>query len=85
MNFNFEEIRMKNDLDVCTGHKYMSVNQVADSKEYPFTLGQVRHYLIKRHRNGLAKAIRKIGKRIYIHKALFDQWIESHLRKEECV
>ena len=57
--------------------KYLSVIQVAKSKEYPFTLGQLRHYLTKRHLNGLEKAVRKIGKRIYVHKDLFEQWIES--------
>jgi hypothetical protein len=62
------------DADAC---KYMSVNQIAKSGEYPFTLGQIRHYLTMRHHNGLDKAVRKIGKRIYVHKNFFEQWIES--------
>lgn len=55
--------------------KYFSVKQITDS--YPFTLGQIRHYLTMRHRNGLEKAVYKIGKRIYLRKDLFEGWIES--------
>jgi hypothetical protein len=57
--------------------KYLSVNQIAKSREYPFSLGQLRYYLTKRHLNGLDKSVRKIGKRIYVHKDFFEQWIES--------
>jgi len=58
--------------------KYLSAIQIAESKCYPFTLGQVRHYLLMRHRNGLDKAVLKIGKRLYLRRDLFDQWIESN-------
>lgn len=58
-------------------HQYLSINQIADSDRYPFTLGQMRHYLIMRHRNGLEAAVRKIGKRLYIRKDIFDSWIEK--------
>ena len=68
------KVTHKSDTDAC---KYLSVIQVAKSKKYPFTLGQLRHYLTKRHLNGLEKAVRKIGKRIYVHKDFFEQWIES--------
>ncbi|MES2200013.1 MAG: hypothetical protein V4489_07590 [Chlamydiota bacterium] len=55
--------------------KYLSVQQIVDA--YPFSMGQIRHYLTMRHRNGLEKAVRKIGKRIYLRKDLFEGWIES--------
>jgi hypothetical protein len=58
-------------------YQYLTIKQIANSDLYPFTLGQMRHYLIMRHRNGLEAAIRKIGKRLYLRKDLFDQWIES--------
>jgi hypothetical protein len=35
-----------------------------------------------RHRNGLQKAVRKIGKRLYLHRDLFEEWIESQSNKE---
>lgn len=57
--------------------EYFSIKQIAEADVYPFTLGQMRHYLIMRHRNGLEYAVRKIGKRLYIRKDLFDRWIES--------
>lgn len=53
-------------------HEYLSVQQIADGSRYPFSLGQLRHYLMLRHRNGLEKAIRKIGKRLYLRRDLFE-------------
>lgn len=62
-------------------NEYLSVQQIADDSRYPFSLGQLRHYLMLRHRNGLEKAIRKIGKRVYLRRDLFELWIESQVRK----
>lgn len=56
---------------------YLEPKQIVESDNYPFSIGQVRHYLLMRHRNGLEKAVRKIGKRLYLRKDLFDQWIEN--------
>lgn len=58
-------------------NQYLSINQIVESNQYPFTLGQLRHYLTRRHKNNLEIAIRKIGKRLYLRKDLFEQWIES--------
>lgn len=58
-------------------YQYLSIKQIGESDQYPFTLGQMRHYLIMRHKNGLEQAVRKIGKRLYLRRDLFDQWIES--------
>ena len=60
-----------------TNFEYWSPQQIAESTQYPFTEGQVRHYLLKRHRNGLEKAVRKIGKRLYLRLDLFEAWIEA--------
>lgn len=57
--------------------KYLSVEDIVSCPRYPFTKGQIRHYLLSRHRNGLEKAIRKIGKRIFIREDLFEAWIEK--------
>lgn len=58
--------------------QYLTTTQIAECDTYPFSLGQIRHYLLMRHRNGLDKAVRKIGKRLYLRKDLFEQWIESN-------
>lgn len=57
--------------------KYLSVSDIVNGEEYPFTLGQMRHYLAMRHKNGLTVAVRKIGKRLYLHQDLFETWIEK--------
>lgn len=57
--------------------KYLSINQVVQDPKYPFTVPMMRHYLLHRHANGLKKAVRKIGKRLFIRMDLFDAWIEQ--------
>lgn len=57
--------------------EYWSPQKIVKSGRYPFTIGQVRHLLLFRHRNGLQDAVRKIGKRLLVRMDLFDQWIES--------
>lgn len=58
-------------------YEYRSPQQIVNNAKYPFTMGQLRHYLLKRHKNGLDKAVRRIGKRLYLRQDLFDQWIEE--------
>lgn len=57
--------------------KYITIKQLLELEEYPFSRGQLRNFLLQRNENGLASAIRKIGKRLYIRKDLFDLWLES--------
>jgi hypothetical protein len=57
--------------------EYRSLQQIIDDAKYSFTMGQLRHYLLKRHKNGLEKAVRRIGKRLYLRKDLFEAWIEE--------
>lgn len=56
---------------------YWSPQQIVESGKYPFTMGQMRHLLLNRHRNGLKAAVRKVGKRLMLRLDLFDQWIEE--------
>jgi hypothetical protein len=58
-------------------HTYWSLRQIVESGKYPFSMGQLRHYLLRRHRNGLEKAVRRIGKRLVIRTDLFQDWVES--------
>lgn len=63
--------------------KYQSIEQILNNEKYPFTKGQIRAFLINRDVNGLNKAIRKIGRRIYIRIDLFDEWIEGFLDDQD--
>jgi hypothetical protein len=56
---------------------YWSPQQIVASGKYPFTMGQIRHLLLYRHRNGLNDAVRKVGKRLLFRVDLFDQWLEK--------
>ena len=61
--------------------QYKTIREIVTSSRYPFTIGQLRHFLIHRHKNGLEMAVRKIGRRIYLRVDLFDRWIESSLNE----
>lgn len=63
--------------------EYWSPRQIVDSGKYPFSMGQIRHLLLHRHRNGLQDAIRKIGKRLCIRIDLFNSWIESQAQERQ--
>lgn len=56
---------------------YMTPKQIVECGKYPFSMGQIRHMLKRRHASGLQKAIRKIGKRCYFKTDLFEQWVDS--------
>jgi hypothetical protein len=63
-------------------YQYVSPKQLVQSGNYPFSMGQIRHLLLFRHRNGLQNAVRKVGKRILLRKDLFDAWLENQGREE---
>lgn len=65
-----------------TEYQYQSPKQIVASGRYPFSMGQMRHFLLHRYRNGLRSAVRKIGKRIVVRMDLFDHWIEQQAQKE---
>lgn len=67
-------------MEACT---YWSPQQIVSSGQYPFSMGQIRHLLLHRHRNGLQKAVRKIGKRLVLRMDLFDQWIDEQTSKHQ--
>lgn len=58
--------------------KYLTPLDIVSLPEYPFTLSFIRKALLRRDKNGLDKACRKIGGRLFIHKEEFDEWVESH-------
>jgi len=46
-------------------------------RNHQFGDGQIRWLLRQRETNGLAKCVKKIGKRLYIHEHLFAEWISN--------
>lgn len=62
-------------------YQYWSPQKIVGSGNYPFTMGQMRHLLLNRHRNGLQQAVRKVGKRLAFRMDLFDAWLEAQGNK----
>jgi hypothetical protein len=42
--------------------KYCTVKQICDDPNFCFTQPMLRYYLLIRHKNGLDRAVRKVGK-----------------------
>lgn len=75
INNEIKEIVMFNDKE------FWTPKQIVASGKYPFSMGQLRHLLLYRHRNGLQQAVRKIGKRLVLRMDLFEQWIDNQTSK----
>jgi hypothetical protein len=56
---------------------FWSPQQLIASGKYPLTMGQIRHLLLHKHKNGLQDAVYKVGKRLMFRVDLFDRWLEK--------
>lgn len=61
--------------------EFWTPKQIITSGKYPFSMGQLRHLLLYRHRNGLQHSVRRIGKRLVLRMDLFEQWIDNQIPK----
>ena len=71
----FEVINPKSSGKSAEPMKYLTVKDIAADERFPFTMGSMRYLLSTRKSNGLAKAVRRIGKRLYIREDLFILWL----------
>lgn len=62
-------------------HIYCTVKQIASDPSFCFTVPMLRYYILHAHRNGLSKAIRRIGKKVLIRRDLFIAWLEKQGRR----
>jgi hypothetical protein len=58
-------------------HIYCTIKQIAADPNFCFTVPMLRYYVLHAHKNKLASAIRRIGKKVVIRKDLFIKWIEE--------
>lgn len=62
--------------------RWKTLNRFVEDHDQ-FQLSQLRWLLRDREGNGLDKAVRKIGKRIYIHDQLFAEWMLGSTENNE--
>lgn len=60
---------------------YCTVKQIVEDPAFCFSKSMIRYYILHAHRNGLRKAIRKIGRKVVIRRDLFIAWIEEQSTK----
>ena len=56
---------------------YCTVKQIAEDESFCFTEGMLRYYLLHAKKNGLKKAVRRVGRKVLIRRDLFIAWIEE--------
>lgn len=61
-------------------YRYCTVKQIASDPSFCFSVPMLRYYILHAHRNGLGKAIRRIGKKVVIRRDLFVAWLEKQAR-----
>ena len=59
---------------------YQTVRQLAEDPAFCFTVPMLRYYVLHAHRNGLSKALRRVGRKVLIRRDLFIDWIEKQVR-----
>jgi hypothetical protein len=55
--------------------KYVTKNEIL--KHYPLTMEYLNYLLRQRDENGLDRAVKRIGGKIWIIKDEFEKWVES--------
>ncbi len=63
--------------------QYCTITQLANDPSLCFKHSQIRYFISNCKENGLAYAIRRIGKRIYVRRDLFLEWIEIHSEERQ--
>lgn len=56
---------------------YCTLKQIVDDPIFCFTMPMLRYYVLNAHKNGLARALRRIGRKVLIRRDLFIDWIEE--------
>lgn len=59
--------------------QYLTVKQMAE-KHPAFSESSLRYHIFHEHKNGIDKAIRRIGRKIIINENLFFEWLESQAK-----
>lgn len=59
--------------------QYLTVKQMA-ARHPAFSESSLRYHIFHEEANGLAKAIRRVGRKILINENLFLNWLESQAK-----
>ena len=60
---------------------YCTIKQIASDTTFCFTVPMLRYYILHAHKNGLAPALRRIGRKVLIRRDLFIDWLEKQGRR----
>lgn len=60
---------------------YCTIKQIANDPNFCFTVSMLRYYVLHAHRNGLSKAIRRVGRKVLIRRDQFIEWLEKQTRR----
>lgn len=67
--------------EINSNQSYCTIKQIADDPTFCFSVPMLRYYILHSHKNGLAPALRRVGRKIIIRRDLFIEWIEKQSRR----
>jgi hypothetical protein len=67
--------------DITQNQSYCTIKQIANDPTFCFSVPMLRYYILHAHKNGLAPALRRIGRKILIRRDLFVEWLEKQTRR----
>lgn len=67
--------------EIKSDESYCTVKQIAKDPTFCFTVPMLRYYILHGHSNGLAKALRRVGRKVLIRRDLFIEWLEKQTRR----
>ena len=56
---------------------YCTIKQLAKDPQFCFSAPALRYYVLNAHKNGLSKALRRVGRKVLIRRDLFIEWLEK--------
>jgi len=74
-----QEVMMSSTQDV--NPIYNTVSQLSEDPAFCFSKASLRYYILHAHKNGLSKAIRRVGRKLLIRRDLFVAWIEEQAQR----
>lgn len=61
---------------------WASVKKLGEDPEWPFSEASLRYMLFHSKETGMEKAVKRIGKKILIHKGKLLEWLENYQERK---
>jgi uncharacterized protein (DUF927 family) len=60
------------------GCPWTTIKRLVQDPQWPFSEGSMRYWLFHAKENGLQHAVKRLGKKVLIHKGRLLEWLENY-------